>query len=64
MDTFNIFPRFKEFVLLFGAKRFENEIGPPQIRYRKLTKRLDGSPLRNRCFGFGKTFPPVFDFHC
>lgn len=54
MDTFRIFPRFKEFVLLFGAKRFENEVGPPQMRFRKLEKRSNGSIPARGCFGFGK----------
>lgn len=36
MSQFVIFPRFKEFVLLFGAKHVENDIGPPQLRFRKI----------------------------
>ena len=36
MSLFVVFPRFKEFVLLFGAKHGENEIGPPQLRFRKM----------------------------
>ena len=35
MAEFSILPRFREFVLLFGAKSGENEIGPPQIRFRR-----------------------------
>ena len=38
MSEFKIFPRFREFVLLFGAKHGENEIGPPQLRFRRLTE--------------------------
>lgn len=30
----HIFPQFREFVLCFGVKRGENEISPPQLRYR------------------------------
>lgn len=36
MSQFVIFPRFKEFVLLFGAKHSENDIGPPQLRFRRI----------------------------
>ena len=36
MSTFHVLPRFREFVLLFGAKHGENEIGPPQLRFRRL----------------------------
>ena len=36
MSQFVIFPRFKEFVLLFGAKHGENDIGPPQLRFRNI----------------------------
>ncbi|MCJ1263928.1 hypothetical protein MMC22_003798 [Lobaria immixta] len=36
MSEFHIFPRFREFVLLFGSKRRENEIGPPRMRFRPL----------------------------
>ena len=36
MSQFVIFPRFKEFVLLFGAKHGENDIGPPQLRFRRM----------------------------
>jgi len=37
MKEYKILPRFKEFVLLFGAKVAENEIGHPQMRFRRLT---------------------------
>ena len=36
MATFHVLPRFREFVLLFGAKHGEYEIGPPQLRFRRL----------------------------
>ena len=36
MSEFVVLPRFREFVLLFGAKHGENEIGPPQLRFRRL----------------------------
>ncbi|KAK4941155.1 hypothetical protein LTR10_018828 [Elasticomyces elasticus] len=32
----NIFPQFIEFVLCFGAKHFESEIGPPHLLFRPL----------------------------
>ena len=38
MSEFVILPRFREFVLLFGAKHGENEIGPPQLRSRWLVE--------------------------
>ena len=38
MSEFVIFPRFREFVLLFGAKQSENEVGHPQLRCRRLTE--------------------------
>lgn len=59
MMTFQIFPRFVEFVLLFGTKKFENEIGPPQLRFRKLTTRGDSSCSR-RYIGFGMNVFPDF----
>ena len=36
MSKFDIFPRFREFIILFGAKHAENEIGPPQMCFRRL----------------------------
>ncbi len=33
-----VFAQFKEFVLCFGTKTGENEIGPPQLRYRIIPK--------------------------
>ena len=56
MSEFHIFPRFREFVLLFGAKRRENEIGTPRMRFRPLlTNRTE---LVNRQYtGFGKHSP-------
>lgn len=36
MSQFAIFPRFREFVLLFGAKHGENDVGPPQLRFRRM----------------------------
>ncbi len=37
MSEFEIFPRFREFVLLFGLRLDENEIGPPRMRFRRRT---------------------------
>lgn len=50
MLEIHIFPRFLEFVLLFGAKLGENEIGPPQMRFRRLIVREEFS--QQRCSGF------------
>lgn len=43
MEKFEILPRFREFVLLFGAKVGESEIGHPQMRFRRLNACSDGS---------------------
>ena len=51
--TFDIFPRFRDFVLLFGNRSGENEIGPPQMRFRKLVEVTD-DPFDVSCVGFGK----------
>ena len=55
MREFAIMPRFKEFVLLFGAKQRESEIGPPQMRFKISPAKTgfadDGAPL---AVGFGK----------
>ena len=39
LSNFGVFPRFKEFALLFGWKHEETEVGHPQLRFRKLTSR-------------------------
>jgi hypothetical protein len=44
-----ILPRFKEFVLCFGIKSGENEVGPPQLRFRPLSLQPDGEGME----GFG-----------
>ena len=35
MTEFHIFPRFKEFILLFGSKHGDNEVAVPQLRFRR-----------------------------
>ena len=52
MSQFVIFPRFKEFVLLFGLKHGENDIGPPQLRFRKLPTYRESSGYQLSA-GFG-----------
>ena len=52
MSLFVIFPRFKEFVLLFGAKHGENDIGPPQLRFRKIPA-CNKRPDNRLSAGFG-----------
>ena len=52
MYELSILPRFKDFVLLFGAKSGDNEIGPPHMMYRRLMTDLDGVD-HERCVGFG-----------
>ncbi|MCJ1394648.1 hypothetical protein MMC18_007528 [Xylographa bjoerkii] len=51
MLDFNIFPRFREFVLLFGGKTGENEIAPPQMRFRMLGDD-HSDPIDSFCTGF------------
>ena len=36
MSTFDIFPRFKEFIGFFGFKQIEPGVGPPQMRFRAI----------------------------
>jgi len=36
MIEFEIFPRFKDFVVLFGARHDESETGLPQLRSRRI----------------------------
>jgi hypothetical protein len=48
MDELHILQRFREFVLLFGSKFSENEIGPPQLRFRAFPE--SGREGRPRCF--------------
>ena len=59
MSQFVIFPRFKEFVLLFGAKHGENDIGPPQLRFRKLPAYQEKTGHQLSA-GFGIVFPSLF----
>lgn len=35
MLELRVFPRFKDFVVLFGARNDENENGLPQLRFRR-----------------------------
>ena len=55
MSEFDILPRFKEFVSLFGLRHDENEIGPPQMRFRRrMTSDCPSAGLmRRRYVGFG-----------
>ena len=52
MLHFRVLPQFWEYVLLFGAKFAENEMSPPQLRFRMMA--ADKTELRTRCSaGFG-----------
>ena len=55
MSEFEIFPRFRDFVLLFGTKLDENEVGPPPMRFRRLsaTGSTDSGSVNHRYAGFG-----------
>lgn len=46
MSTFNVFPRFKEYILFFGFKQMELAMGPPQLRWRTMT--TDGPDYEGR----------------
>lgn len=61
MFHFRIFPRFLEFVLLFGAKQGEKEIGPPHMRFRRLM--VTEAFAQQRCSGFGRAlyFSAILD---
>lgn len=52
MEEFHVFPKFREFVLLFGAKHGEREIGPPQMRFRWLPTGMEKG-IRPCWTGFG-----------
>ena len=54
MSVFHVLPRFREFVLLFGAKHGENETGPPPLRFRRLVAAKDENYL-----DFGIASAPV-----
>lgn len=47
MLHFQVLPQFWEYVLLFGAKFCEDEMSPPQLRFRRLA--ADKTELRTRC---------------
>ena len=52
MLKFHVFPQFWEYVLLFGAKTRENEMSPPQLRFRRLIAVKTERPTRCSA-GFG-----------
>lgn len=52
MSEFNILPRFREFLLLFGAKHGESEIGPPQLRSRRIIDTAENT-MKKAYGGFG-----------
>ena len=60
MFHFQVLPQFWEYVLLFGVKSGENEMSPPQLRFRRLA--ADKTERRTQCSaGFGtKLYTIVF----
>ena len=38
MASFDVFPRFKDFVIHFGKRYSEREIALPELRFRKLPR--------------------------
>jgi len=57
MSEFDVLPGFKNFVLLFGLKTGENELGPPQLHYRNLAVNTSEPNLRHSA-GFGNDLIP------
>ncbi|KAL9587546.1 MAG: hypothetical protein Q9203_003458 [Teloschistes exilis] len=55
-----IFPRFKDFVLLFGARHGEHEIGLPQLRSRRLFSNPSG-PMQQLSSGSDKVLVASID---
>ena len=52
MIELRIFPRFKDFVVLFGARHSESESGLPQLRFHRIFS--DASDTARRvCSGIG-----------
>ena len=47
MFHFQVLPQFWEYVLLFGVKFGENEMSPPQLRFRRLA--ADKTKMRTQC---------------
>ena len=52
MFHFQVLPQFWEYVLLFGAKFGENEMSPPQLRFRRLAAEKT-APRTRYPAGFG-----------
>lgn len=52
MNEFQIFPRFKDFILLFGSKRGDYEMGLPRMRFRLLNS-VAVKPIEQYYTGFG-----------
>ena len=50
MLHFQVLPQFWEYVLLFGAKFHENEMSPPQLRFRRL---VAGKAELRTCYSVG-----------
>lgn len=56
MAQFQVLPQFWEYVLLFGSKFRENEMSPPQLRFRSLA--ADEAEVRTHYLaGFGTDIP-------
>ena len=39
LQRYEVFPKIKEFVLSFGAKNGENEIGPPKLKFSPIIRK-------------------------
>lgn len=61
MLKFRVLPQFWEYVLLFGAKIHENEISPPQLRFRRLVADKAERPIRCSA-GFGTEIRHMMSF--
>lgn len=59
---FEIFPQFRDFVLLFGARSNDRETSLPQLRFRRLaSSNLQSQSQQFQAFGTrqGLTLPPI-----
>jgi hypothetical protein len=57
MSYFHVFPKFREFVVLFGEKTGENEIGPPHFKFHFLPQSLTVKTAK--AFGTSSCLPSL-----
>ena len=59
MIELDIFPRFKDFMVLFGARHGETEAGLPHLRFRRISPGASGSAQQLRA-GIGEILRMIF----